>query len=110
MPQSHQLESRMSKPGSKSTKPVSKPQPPGHEHLIGRYQRFPLLAISATPLRISHSPIRESKGTLGKLTHADAGQIHLCLNCAPEYQMLLPNEKLLASELEKNPHQPAARR
>ena len=110
MPQSHRLESRMTKPGSKSIKPVSEPQPPGHEHLIGRYQRFPLLAMSATPLRISHSPIRKSKGTLGKFTHADAGQIHLCLNCAREHQMLLPNEKLLAAEMEKTRHQLASTR
>ena len=110
MPQSHQLECHMTKPRSKTIKPVSEPQPPGHEHLIGRYQRFPLPAISATPLRISHSPIRRSKGPLGKFTHADAGQMHLCLSCAREYQMLLPNEKLLAAKLEKTRHRLAARR
>jgi hypothetical protein len=98
-------------------------------------------------LRISDSPIPESKAPPGKFTLADAGQMQLYLNyarehwthegenppvglilCAEkdesvarypldnlgskvlarEYQMLLPNEKLLAAELEKTRHQLAS--
>jgi hypothetical protein len=137
----------MTTPKSESINTVSEPQPLGYDHSLGGNLHFPLPAISATPLRISDSPIPESKAPPGKFTLADAGQMQLYLNyarehrthegenppvglilCAEkdesvaryaldnlgskvlarEYQMLLPNEKLLAAELEKTRHQLAS--
>lgn len=75
----------MTTPKSESINTVSEPQPLGYDHSLGGNLHFPLPAISATPLRISDSPIPESKAPLGKFTDADADQMHLYLNYAREH-------------------------